>query len=148
MDSAGITYYISGGPNEKQCYDNHLLFHSNDFMTSEISGSLLGPSFRNHLIGPGHSDEGRGFICIFNPCRSALPVSTAAAFRDTGFALCDAQLQFAVQVDFTTLPGELEHVEREGVGRSHPVSVYVHGLVSRVFASLSDELVSGHTIRG
>lgn len=57
------------------------------------------------------------------------------AYRDTGVALFEAQLQGAVQVDFTVCPSELEHVEREDVGRSLSVSFHLHRLVGRVRTS-------------
>ena len=56
-------------------------------------------------------------------------------YRSAGLALCGAQLQFAVQVDFTACSRELEHVEGENAGRSLSVSLHLHRIISRVRTS-------------
>lgn len=53
------------------------------------------------------------------------------AYRGT-VVFCDAQLEFAVQVDFTGGPSELEHVKGEVVGSSNSIFIHPHRIVSRV----------------
>ena len=54
-------------------------------------------------------------------------------YRGAGAVLLlHTQVEFAVQVDVTRLPRELEHVEGEVVGRSQSVALHLHRLVGRV----------------
>ena len=54
-------------------------------------------------------------------------------YRGAGAVLLlHTQVEFAVQVDVTRLPRELEHVEGEVVGRSQSVGLHPHRLVGRV----------------
>lgn len=43
-----------------------------------------------------------------------------------------AQVNFAVQVDFTCAPSELKHIEGKIVGGSQSVFLHVHSQVNRV----------------
>lgn len=56
----------------------------------------------------------------------------ASTHRNTGAALCGAQLHLAVQVDITVAACKLEHGEGEGVGHCNPIGHHMHRLVLRV----------------
>lgn len=54
------------------------------------------------------------------------------AYRLTVVSLPDTKLQFAVQVDITSLASKLEHVEREIVGQSQSIAHHLHCAICRV----------------
>lgn len=53
-------------------------FHWSAGLSAHKSAALMSPVISrvvSYLISPGHGDEGRGFICISGPGRSASPTT-------------------------------------------------------------------------
>lgn len=106
----------------------------------KVDSLSVSPSHRgDNLFSPGHGDQGRGFVQICGPSRSASP-TTSTAIRDAVLVEVGTQVDFALHRDLRRAPGELEHVEGEAAERSLSVFLHHHRLVIRT--AIFDQVVS------